>query len=89
MDYKQIRYEPGRVARVILNRPRYRNAQSRVLIEEMDDAFSRSVANADVRVIVLSGEGDHFSSGHDLGTPEELTDREERGRHTDRVGRYD
>jgi len=89
MEYTQIRYEPGRVARVVLNRPRYRNAQSRVLLEEMDDAFNRSVADNDVRVIVLSGEGDHFSAGHDLGTPDEMADREARGYHSDRTGRYD
>ena len=79
MEYQHIRYEPGKVARVILNRPRYRNAQSRLMLEEMDDAFARSAADDKVRVIVLSGEGDHFSAGHDLGTPEEQADQKERG----------
>jgi enoyl-CoA hydratase len=79
MDYKQIRYQPGKVARVILNRPRYRNAQSKVLLEEMDDAFNRAIIDNDVRVIVLSGEGEHFSAGHDLGTPEEIADQKKRG----------
>jgi enoyl-CoA hydratase len=88
MDYKQIRYEPGKVARIIINRPRYRNAQSRILLEEMDDAFNRAVADNDVRVIVLSGEGDHFSSGHDLGTPEEIADQKTRGYPTDGKGIY-
>ena len=41
MAYKHIRYEKSdRIARVILNRPRYKNAQSRLMIEEMDDAFA-------------------------------------------------
>jgi len=62
-----------------MNRPNYRNAQSRVMLEEMDDAFLKAENDINVRVIVLSGEGDHFSSGHDLGTPEELQDREKRG----------
>ncbi|MDD5288546.1 MAG: enoyl-CoA hydratase-related protein, partial [Dehalococcoidales bacterium] len=83
MAYKQIIYQPGKVARVILNRPKYRNAQSKVLLEEMDDAFNRAVADKDVRVIVLSGQGDHFSAGHDLGTPDELADQKERGFPTD------
>ena len=78
-EYQQIRYQSGRVARVILNRPRYRNAQSRIMLEEMDDAFARSVADDEVKVIVLSGDGEHFSAGHDLGTPEEEADREARG----------
>jgi enoyl-CoA hydratase len=67
-----------RVATVTLNRPRYRNAQSRRLLEELDAALERAVGDAEVRVIVLRGEGDHFSSGHDLGTPEELADRQAR-----------
>lgn len=78
-EYEQIRYEVDeRVARVILNRPKYRNAQSRLLREEMDDAFNRAVDDLDVRVIVLSGDGESFSAGHDLGTPEEKADQEVR-----------
>jgi len=88
MKYQHIRYRPGRVAQVILNRPRYRNAQSRLMLEEMDDAFARSVADDEVRVIVLSGEGDHFSAGHDLGTPEELADQQARGFPTEGHGLY-
>jgi len=74
MTYEQIIYQPGVIARVILNRPQYHNAQSRVLLEEMDDAFKRAAADDEVRVIILSGNGQHFSSGHDLGTPEQRSD---------------
>lgn len=88
MEYEQVRYQPGRVARVILNRPKYRNAQSRRLLEEMGDAFDKAMADDEVRVIVLSGEGAHFSSGHDLGSPEELADRRQRGYPTDPRGQY-
>jgi enoyl-CoA hydratase len=78
-DYTEIRYEQdGRVARLVLNRPRYRNAQSRLLIEELDDAYGRAAKASGVGAIVLMGEGDHFSAGHDLGTPEEMADREAR-----------
>ena len=80
MEYEHIRFEPGRVARLILNRPQYRNAQSRRMIEEMDDAFAAAVHDDAVRVIILSGAGGHFSAGHDLGTPEEKADRQSRGR---------
>lgn len=77
--YTQIRYEQeGRVARLVLNRPRYRNAQSRRLIEELDNAYGRAAKDTGVGAIVLMGEGDHFSAGHDLGTPEEMADREAR-----------
>ena len=88
MEYRDIIYEPGAVARIKLNRPRYRNAQSRIMIEEMDDAFARATRDDAVRVIILSGIGDHFSAGHDLGTPEEMVDREERGYPTGVPDRY-
>jgi len=88
MEYKYIKYEAGKVARIILNRPRYRNALSTVLLEEMDDAFGQAMADEEIRVVVLSAEGDHFSSGDDLGTPDELADQQERGRPTDGEGRY-
>ena len=40
MEYEAIIYEKhGAVAKVITNRPRYKNAQSRLMIEEMDRAF--------------------------------------------------
>lgn len=77
--YQQVLYEKtGRVVRVTMNRPRYRNAQSRILREELDAAFNEAVADDDVRVIILAGAGEHFSSGHDLGTPEELEDAQRR-----------
>lgn len=40
-------------------------------------------------MIVLAGAGDHFSAGHDLGTPEELADRKERPVPADVAGRRD
>lgn len=78
-EFDQVAYKTdGRIATISLNRPRYRNAQSRKLLEELDLAFDRAIEDHEVRVIVLRGEGEHFSSGHDLGTPEEMADREER-----------
>jgi len=88
MEYKHIIYQPGKVARIILNRPRYLNAQSRLMREEMDDAFVRATEDDEVGAIILSGEGEHFCSGHDLGTPEEMVDRQERGYPTQGFGRY-
>ena len=79
MPYKTIIYEKDdRVAKVTLNRPKYRNAQSRVLLEELDQAFTDANADDDVRVIILAGAGEHFSSGHDLGTPDEKEDNRAR-----------
>jgi enoyl-CoA hydratase len=88
MDYKHILYQPGAVARITLNRPRYRNAQSARMIYELDNAFRTAGSDPDVRVIVLSGAGSSFCAGHDLGTPEELDDPRRWMAPPDRLGRY-
>jgi enoyl-CoA hydratase len=59
----------GAVATVTMNRPRYRNAQNSVMTYALDAAFERAVNDDEVSVIVLAGAGDHFSAGHDIGTP--------------------
>jgi enoyl-CoA hydratase len=79
LKYQSIVYEKQRgVAKVTTNRPRYKNAQSRRMIEEMDDAFAAANADDDVNVIILAAAGDTFSSGHDIGTPEEREDMRRR-----------
>ena len=55
---------------VTMNRPRYRNAQNSAMTYALDAAFARAVDDEDVGVIVLAGSGDHFSAGHDIGTPD-------------------
>jgi enoyl-CoA hydratase len=76
MEYRHIEVERrDRIAIIRLNRPRYRNAQSRLMLEEMTTAFAELDLDNGVRVIVLAGAGEHFSAGHDLGTPEEVEDR--------------
>ena len=57
------------VAWVTMNRPEYHNAQNGEMTYLLDDAFKSAVANDDIKVIVLRGEGKHFSAGHDIGTP--------------------
>ena len=69
----------GPVALITLNRPRYRNAQSWKLLDELDEALDRAMADPAVRVAVVRGSGDHFSSGHDLGTQEQRDDMKARG----------
>jgi len=89
MDYQNIRTEDdGHVRRIITSRPEYRNAQSRRLLEELDDAFAAAADDLDVRVVVLLGDGDHFSGGHDLGSPAELADREQRPRQEGVRGKF-
>lgn len=77
-DYKFITYETiddGTIARISLDRPRTRNAQNRGLLVELGEAFLRAEADDTVRVVILSGEGPAFSSGHDLGSSEANAER--------------
>lgn len=57
------------IAWIAMNRPQYNNAQNGRMTYELDAAFKRAVADDEVKVIVLRGEGKHFSAGHDIGTP--------------------
>ncbi|MFF3569163.1 enoyl-CoA hydratase [Nocardia jiangxiensis] len=59
----------GPIAVVTMNRPDYRNAQNSVMTYALDAAFTRAVEDAEVKAIVLAGNGKHFSAGHDIGTP--------------------
>ena len=76
------------VAKIVLNRPGARNAQSRMLLEEVDLAMHAAQHDEDVHVVVLLGAGDHFSGGHDLGSAAEQQDREERPLQAGLRGRY-
>jgi len=76
MDFRTILYEKlGAVLRITTNRPEVLNAQSRVMILELDQAFRMAVEDGDTRVVIVAGTGAHFSAGHDLGSPEELEDQ--------------
>jgi enoyl-CoA hydratase len=59
----------GSTGVVTLNRPRYRNAQNSAMTYALDGALHRAAMDDAVRVIVLRGAGDHFSAGHDIGSP--------------------
>ncbi len=54
------------IVRIVLNRPEARNAQDTRLLYELNDAFDKAAQDDAVKVIILSGDGPHFSSGHDL-----------------------
>jgi enoyl-CoA hydratase/carnithine racemase len=72
----EILYEvTGKVAVITLNRPQVANAQTMGLLDELDAAWTRAAADDDVRVIVLRGNGRHFSSGHDLKSGAPVPDK--------------
>ena len=90
MTYENILLDrDGLVLTITVNRPKVRNAQSRLMLEEFDDALMSAADDDSVRVVIVAGAGDHFSSGHDLGSPEELADRERRPIPPGIPGAYD
>jgi len=69
-EEEPVAYEVrGTTAFVTMDRPEYRNAQNSRMTYALDAAFQRAVDDAEVKVIVLAGNGKHFSAGHDIGTP--------------------
>ena len=77
-DYRYITYETiegGTIARIMLNRPESRNAQSRGLLVELGDAFLEAEQDDQIRVVILGGTGALFSSGHDLGSKQSMAER--------------
>ena len=76
-DYRFVTYETldeGTIARIMLNRPDQRNAQQRGLLVELNEAFLEAEADDDVRVVILGGNGPMFSSGHDLGSKQAMSE---------------
>lgn len=77
-EYKYVTYETldeGTIARIMLNRPDTRNAQSRGMLTELHEAFLQAEADDTVRVVILGGLGPMFSSGHDLGSSQSRAER--------------
>ena len=57
------------LAIISLNRPEYNNAQNGKMTYDLDKAFKNAVDDDAIKVIILKGNGKHFSAGHDIGTP--------------------
>lgn len=67
VTYKDITCERlGPVTRISQNRPSQRNAQGALLLQELDAAFKSAGEDAETKVVILAGKGDHFSAGHDI-----------------------
>ncbi len=58
--------EPG-IWRMTLNRPNTLNSMTLELIDELSSALDELGRNRDCRVMILTGAGRGFCSGHDLG----------------------
>ncbi|WP_333827804.1 crotonase/enoyl-CoA hydratase family protein [Pararhodobacter sp.] len=69
MSYETILIERDArgVARLVLNRPDKHNAMNAGMIAELSAAAAELAADDTVRVVVLTGAGDSFCAGGDLG----------------------
>ncbi len=62
------------IAHLQLNRPERANAINRAMWQELGEAMTWASNTAEVRVVVLSGQGKHFCSGIDLAMLNDLID---------------
>jgi enoyl-CoA hydratase len=69
VTWEQVRYEQPatQIARIVMARPEARNAQALQMTYELAAAFDRAAHDDAVKVIILAGDGPHFSAGHDMG----------------------
>ncbi|MCX6007304.1 MAG: enoyl-CoA hydratase-related protein [Chloroflexi bacterium] len=75
MELHHILYEQsGKIGRITLNRPDYRNAINMAMLYEIRSVFQRLDWDNEVRVIIIRGAGQGFSSGYDL---DDLAESEE------------
>lgn len=67
-DYECVEYATENGAAVVrLDRPEKMNALSVQLIEDLTNALDRAESDDDVRAVILTGNGEAFSAGYDLG----------------------
>jgi methylglutaconyl-CoA hydratase len=72
-DNSTVLYDiDGGVARITLNRPDKHNALNEELIEALKNALRRAHDDENVRVAILSGAGEDFSSGADLAALQKI-----------------
>jgi enoyl-CoA hydratase/carnithine racemase len=77
----QVRLElEGPLARIVLDRPRKRNALSTHMLTELDDRLAAVAERSGVRVVVLKGTGNVFCAGADTGEFGGLSSEAIRGR---------
>lgn len=55
------------IVNIAMSRPALRNAQNMEMTYALNAAFDRAAQDDEVKVIILSGDGEHFSAGHDMG----------------------
>lgn len=77
MRFTDIVYDMpiAHVAVVTLNQPETRNAYTQIMLDELVAAMEKARRDDDVRVLVITGAGKGFSSGHNTRTMGQKFDR--------------
>lgn len=68
MTEQLIVEKDGAILHARMNRPEKKNAMTDEMYQALADAFQQAEDDHDVRVLMLSGEGDSFTSGNDLSS---------------------
>jgi len=71
------------VCRLTLNRPQYANALDGDLIHQLLSVIVQLRSDPALRLLILSGRGDFFSSGADLHWMQQMAAADEKTNHTD------
>lgn len=80
MSYEHILYDvEDQILTITLNRPDNLNAFTKIMRNELVDAFEKADNDDDVRIIIVTGAGRAFCAGADLGKGTETFDYKARG----------
>ncbi len=83
MSHPLLNLREGPVARLRLNRPELHNAFDAMLISALTGALEALGRDAEVRVVVIEGEGASFSAGADLNWMRGMAAASEADNHAD------
>lgn len=90
MNLDYVLYQQSEnIVTISVNRPDTMNAISRKVYAELDQAFAKAESDDEVKVIIVTGEGDHFGAGHDIGSEAMRQELDEHPRDMSAMGRLE
>jgi len=76
-QFVELELRTDGVAEIILNRPEKRNAFDDEVIRQLLQAIAEVRSNKEIRALLLSSRGEHFSAGADLGWMQRMVNNSE------------
>jgi enoyl-CoA hydratase len=86
LDYVSYQVD-DHIATITVDRPDAMNTISRKVYAELDIAFDEAENDDDVKVVIVTGAGEHFGAGHDIGSEAMRSELEEYPRDLSPEGR--